>query len=85
MSKYCWIHSKTLIRVSWDQMWNMNNICVSREESEVMDKAYIPKILKEIGIPYAYDHFAEGESVDPPFLELVKFEFVEMTNHGDKI
>ncbi len=33
-----------------------------------MDKAYIPRILKEIGIPYAYDHFAEGESVDPPFL-----------------
>lgn len=25
-------------------------------------------LLKEIGMPYAYDHFAEGESPDPPFL-----------------
>lgn len=26
------------------------------------------KIIGEIGIPFAYDHFAEGESPDPPFL-----------------
>lgn len=26
------------------------------------------KILKEIGIPFAYDHFAEGESPSPPFI-----------------
>lgn len=25
-------------------------------------------ILSEIGIPYAYDHFAEGESPKPPFI-----------------
>lgn len=25
-------------------------------------------ILKECGIPSAYDHFAEGESPDPPFI-----------------
>ena len=25
-------------------------------------------ILTEIGIPFAYDHFAEGESPDPPFI-----------------
>ena len=25
-------------------------------------------ILVEIGIPYAYDHFAEGEAPDPPFI-----------------
>lgn len=25
-------------------------------------------ILKEIGVPFAYDHFAEGESPDPPFI-----------------
>lgn len=25
-------------------------------------------ILKECGIPFAYDHFAEGESLDPPFI-----------------
>lgn len=26
------------------------------------------KIIEEMGIPFAYDHFAEGESSDPPFL-----------------
>ena len=26
------------------------------------------KILKETEIPFAYDHFAEGESPDPPFI-----------------
>ena len=31
-----------------------------------MDK--IIQILEELGIPYAYDHFAEGEGPDPPFL-----------------
>ena len=25
-------------------------------------------MLKEIELPFAYDHFAEGESTDPPFL-----------------
>lgn len=25
------------------------------------------KIIEEMGIPFAYDHFAEGESPDPPF------------------
>ena len=25
-------------------------------------------ILQEIGYPFAYDHFAEGEGPDPPFL-----------------
>ena len=27
----------------------------------------IIEILEETGIPFAYDHFAEGESPDPPF------------------
>ena len=31
-----------------------------------MDK--IISILSEIGLPYAYDHFAEGESPNPPFI-----------------
>lgn len=31
-----------------------------------MDK--IVKILKETGLPFAYDHFAEGESPQPPFI-----------------
>ena len=26
------------------------------------------KIINEIGLPFAYSHFAEGESPDPPFL-----------------
>jgi hypothetical protein len=26
------------------------------------------EVLQEIGIPFAYDHFAEGESPDPPFI-----------------
>lgn len=25
-------------------------------------------LLKTIGIPFAYDHFAEGESPEPPFI-----------------
>ena len=25
-------------------------------------------LLEEIGIPFAYDHFAEGESPEPPFI-----------------
>jgi hypothetical protein len=25
-------------------------------------------MLKEAGLPFAYDHFAEGESPEPPFL-----------------
>lgn len=25
-------------------------------------------IMEAIGIPFAYDHFAEGESPDPPFI-----------------
>lgn len=25
-------------------------------------------MVDEIGVPYAYDHFAEGESPDPPFI-----------------
>jgi len=28
----------------------------------------IVKILTEAGIPFAYDHFGEGESPDPPFI-----------------
>ena len=31
-----------------------------------MDK--LLKILSEMGIPFAYDHFAEGEAPDPPFI-----------------
>ena len=28
----------------------------------------ITAILKQVGLPFAYDHFAEGESPNPPFI-----------------
>jgi len=28
----------------------------------------VKTILEELGVPVAYDHFAEGESPEPPFL-----------------
>lgn len=28
----------------------------------------IVKMMEKIGIPFAYDHFAEGESPNPPFI-----------------
>ena len=31
-----------------------------------MDK--LLTMLKEMGIPFAYDHFAEGDSPEPPFI-----------------
>ena len=31
-----------------------------------MDK--LLEIIKAMGIPFAYDHFAEGEAPDPPFI-----------------
>lgn len=31
-----------------------------------MDK--LLKMLKDTGLPFAYDHFTEGEAVDPPFI-----------------
>ena len=31
-----------------------------------MDK--LVSYLQEMGVPFAYDHFAEGEAVDPPFI-----------------
>lgn len=31
-----------------------------------MDK--LIEMMEKVGIPFAYDHFAEGESPDPPFI-----------------
>ena len=39
----------------------------------------IISILSEMNLPYAYDHFAEGESPDPPFLV---FLFPRSDNFG---
>ena len=33
-----------------------------------MTLAEIAGMISEVGIPFAYDHFAEGEGPDPPFL-----------------
>lgn len=33
-----------------------------------MTKDQIPALLTKTGFPFAYDHFAEGEAVSPPFL-----------------
>ena len=33
-----------------------------------MTRADIPEMIRSMGLPFAYDHFAEGESPDPPFL-----------------
>ncbi len=32
-----------------------------------MKKTDVPAMLRRLGIPFAYDHFAEGESPRPPF------------------
>ena len=28
----------------------------------------VKALVEEMGLPYAYEHFAEGESPDPPFI-----------------
>ena len=33
-----------------------------------MTRADVPALLERLGFPFAYDHFAEGEGPDPPFL-----------------
>ena len=33
-----------------------------------MTIAQLAEMLQETGIPFAYDHFAEGESPEPPFI-----------------
>jgi hypothetical protein len=33
-----------------------------------MTLTMVKTILEELGVPLAYDHFAEGESPEPPFL-----------------
>ena len=33
-----------------------------------MEHKKVKEMVEELGIPYAYDHFAEGESPKPPFV-----------------
>lgn len=37
------------------------------------------EIIKDIGLPFAYDHFAEGEALDPPY---VLYRYPESQNFG---
>ena len=37
-------------------------------EEEPMTHEEVKALVEEMGLPYAYDHFAEGESPDPPFI-----------------
>lgn len=46
-------------------------------------------MVEEMGIPFAYHHFAEGESPDPPFicflyLNAVQFGADNIVYHSDK-
>lgn len=34
----------------------------------MMEHSDIVLMIKGLGLPFAYDHFAEGESPDPPFI-----------------
>lgn len=33
-----------------------------------MKKDDVLRVLREIGVPYAYDHFSQKEAVNPPFV-----------------
>lgn len=33
-----------------------------------MTQEQVMEMLEEMGLPFAYDHFAEGQSPEPPFL-----------------
>lgn len=33
-----------------------------------MTQEQVVAMVEEIGLPFAYDHFAEGQSPEPPFL-----------------
>ena len=37
------------------------------------------QLMEEIGLPFAYDHFAEGEAVDPPFVTFLILRSVAST------
>lgn len=42
-----------------------------------MTQEQVITMVEEMGLPYAYDHFAEGQSPEPPFLV---FRFPESRN-----
>lgn len=44
-----------------------------------MTQEQVVAMVEEMGLPFAYDHFAEGQSPEPPFLV---FLFPESRNPG---
>ena len=48
------------------KVWNSWRMKSGKHWRDEMER--LISIIKEMGIPYAYDHFAEGEAPDPPFL-----------------
>lgn len=47
---------------------NLQTIGRDRKDIERLDMEELLQILSEIQIPFAYHHFAEGESPEPPFI-----------------
>lgn len=47
---------------------NLQTIGRDRKGIERLDMEELLQILSEIQIPFAYHHFAEGESPEPPFI-----------------
>ena len=45
-----------------------------------MDYEQVVELLQKAGLPYAYDHFEEGEAPDPPFLVYLYPTTVEMAS-----
>ena len=35
-----------------------------------MNHEDVLKMMEELGLPFAYDHFVEGEAPEPPFAEI---------------
>ena len=48
--------------LTWEENEEMLDRLADNHMQDLMD------IMAEIGIPFAYDHFSEGESPDPPFI-----------------
>lgn len=58
-----WLPDLTLLQRSNQESSNWN-----KRLRGVFGMDKLLQILGEAGIPFAYDHFAEGESPDPPFI-----------------
>lgn len=57
----------------WHKHWETWTVALSVEsiknhDTYVIENGKTIEWIEEMGIPFAYDHFAEGESPDPPFI-----------------